>query len=135
MRITTDSIKAVLAPFRPAVVYVFGSQATGDARPDSDLDLGFVPGTPCDAYAVFLAAQELARVAGCDVDLIDLSRATAVMKAEVLRSGRRLLVDDIRRTAEFEMYALSDYARTNEERSEVLSLLGCEGDAQRRHTQ
>ncbi len=130
MRIPLDAIKTVLAPFKPAAVYLFGSHAAGNTRPDSDLDLGFVPGTPCDPYAVFLAAQDLARIAGCDVDLVDLSRATAVMKAEVLRRGRRLLADDMRRTEEFEMYALSDYARTNEERRGVLSAFTGASDAE-----
>ncbi len=119
-----EKLAPILAPFAPVVVYVFGSQAAGRSRPDSDVDIGFVPAAPCDPYAVFLAAQELAGVLGCDVDLVDLSRASAVMKAEVLRGGRRLFVGDAHRADEFEMYALSDYARTNEERREVLARYG-----------
>jgi hypothetical protein len=49
---------------------------------------------------VFLAAQELAAAFGRDVDLVDLSRASAVLKAEVLRSGQRLFVGAARRADE-----------------------------------
>jgi hypothetical protein len=55
-----------------------------------------------------------------DVDLIDLSRATTVLRKEVVAHGRLLFETDSNRRAEFEMYALSDYARLNEERAPVL---------------
>jgi predicted nucleotidyltransferase len=124
MQIAVEKLTPILAPFAPVAVYVFGSRASGQARPDSDIDIAFVPSAPCDPYAVFLAAQELAAAFDCDVDLIDLSRASAVMKAEVLRGGQRLFVGDARRADEFEMYALSDYARANEERRDVLAQYG-----------
>ena len=120
MELEIRKIKEVLAPFSPAVAYLFGSQARERSRPDSDVDIAFVPGRQCDPFDVFEAAQRLAAAIGRSVDLVDLSRASAVMKAEVLRTGRRLFVHDERGTQEFEMYALSDYARTNEERRIVL---------------
>ena len=57
---------------------------------------------------------------GRDVDLIDLGQASAVMKVQVLRDGHPLYTSDQGRVAEFEMYALSDYVRLNEERKRVL---------------
>ena len=122
MIIETEDVITILAPLRPLAVYLFGSVGSDRSRPDSDLDLAFVPGARCDPYDVFLAAQELARCVGRQVDLVDLSRASAVMKAEVLRTGRRLFVADAVKVDEFEMYALSDYARTNEERREVVKI-------------
>lgn len=121
MNLQSQAVSAVLARFRPVVVYVFGSVSAGRARRDSDVDVAFVPAQPCDPYAVFEAAQELAGQLGREVDLVDLSRASAVMKAQVIGQGRQLIVGDGRRAAEFEMYALSDYARANEERREVLA--------------
>jgi predicted nucleotidyltransferase len=115
-----QTIERALAGFEPAAVYVFGSAAKGQMRADSDVDIAFVPARPCDPYAVFQAAQELAGLVGREVDLVDLSRASAVMRAQVVDSGIRMIVNNERRTAEFEMYALSDYARANEERREVL---------------
>ena len=124
VNVNPESIRSALEKFRPAVVYVFGSVAGDRARSDSDLDVAFLPATPCDPYEVFQAAQELAGRVGREVDLVDLSRASAVMKAQVLQTGQRLLVNDAGRMAEFEMYALSDYARANEERREVLAAFG-----------
>jgi len=124
ININPELIRQALEKFQPAVVYVFGSVAGDRVRPDSDLDLAFLPATPTDPYAVFQAAQELAGGVGREVDLVDLLGASAVMKAQVLQTGQRLFVNDARRTAEFEMYALSDYARANEERREVLAAFG-----------
>ena len=121
MKLDTDKIKQMLAPFAPAVVYVFGSTVTGRQRADSDVDVAFLPARECDPYEVFQAAQQLASMLGREVDLIDLRRASAVMKAQVIGTGQRIFVSDQRLTAEFEMYALSDYARANEERREVLA--------------
>jgi predicted nucleotidyltransferase len=124
MNVSTEIIRSALEKFRPAVVYLFGSVANDRARPESDLDIAFLPTSRCEPYDVFETAQELAGQVGREVDLVDLSRASAVMKAQVLKTGRRLFVNDEHRTAEFEMYALSDYARANEERREVLAAFG-----------
>jgi len=120
----TELIQRELAKFRPVVVYLFGSMAGNRVRADSDVDIAFLPTGTIEPYDVFQAAQELAGQIGREVDLVDLSRASAVMKAQVLQTGRPLFITDAHRTAEFEMYALSDYARANEERREVLAAFG-----------
>jgi len=119
--IDPNLVAAALQRFRPAVVYLFGSAAANRLRPDSDLDIAFLPSCSADPYAVYLVAQELAGKVGREVDLVDLTRAAAVLRAQVVGHGVRLLVNDELRMAEFEMYALSDYARANEERREVLA--------------
>lgn len=113
-----------LAAFDPAVIYLFGSAVVGVLRPDSDLDLAFWPPAPCDPWAVFQAAQTLARRWRREVDLVDLRRASTVLRKEVFRTGRRLATFRPREADEFEMYTLSDYARLNEERAPVLRALG-----------
>ena len=124
MQIDVQLILGVLRRFDPTVIYLFGSFAAGRARADSDVDVAFLPATEADPYAVFEAAQELAGYMGRDVDLVDLSRASAVMRAQVIHRGERLAVADGHRVAEFEMYALSDYARLNEERRKVVAKVG-----------
>lgn len=119
-----EALSRALAAFDPAVIYLFGSARRGLLRPDSDLDVAFLPAAPCDAWAVFLAAQDLAARLGCEVDLVDLQRASTVLRKEVLRTGRRLVTRRPRTADEFEMYTLSDYARLNEERAPVLRALG-----------
>lgn len=109
-----------LGPFDPSVIYLFGSRLTGRVRPDSDLDVAFLPAQPCEVWSVYLAGQDLAARLGLEVDLLDLRRASTVMRKEVLRTGRRLACQRPSETEEFEMYTLSDYARLNEERAPVL---------------
>lgn len=113
-------VVACLGEFEPAVVYLFGSAGKGRLAASSDVDIAFLPRRRCDPMAVFDAAQRLAGDLGRDVDLIDLSRASAVFRAQVLGTGVSVHVADRLKRDVFEMYALSDYARTNEERREVL---------------
>jgi len=109
----------------PVAIYHFGSSA-GDpdrVRADSDIDLAFFAARPCDPYRVFQTAQEIARMAGREVDLVDLGRADAVIRAQVIGRGRRVFTAPSceQLADEFELLALADYARLNEERSEVLA--------------
>jgi uncharacterized protein len=118
----------LLAPvmgLAPVAIYHFGSSAGDPAalRDDSDIDLAFFSTRPCDPYAVFLAAQEIARLAGCEVDLVDLRRSGSVFKAQVIGQGRRIFTapGGQRLADEFEMLAFADYARLNEERGEIIA--------------
>lgn len=113
-----------LSAFDQAVIYLFGSAVRGAIHRESDLDVAFLPPEPCDPWAVFQAAQELALRLRREVDLVDLRRASTVLRKEVLRTGRRLATFRAREADEFEMYTLSDYARLNEERAPVLRAWG-----------
>ncbi|MFM7103812.1 MAG: type VII toxin-antitoxin system MntA family adenylyltransferase antitoxin [Verrucomicrobiota bacterium] len=127
MEIRPDQIQRVLAqlaPWQPAVVYLFGSRAGDTARPDSDLDLAVLPGRPPEPWAWFALQGRLSEELGVEVDLVDLTRASTVLRKEIVSTGRLLWEGDPRRRAELEMYALSDYARLNEERAPVLAALG-----------
>lgn len=101
-------------------VWIFGSAARGESRPDSDVDLAFLARRASDPRLVFEAAEEIAAAIGRDVDLIDLAAASDVLRAQVVAGGHRLHTEDTRAAGEFEMYALADYARLNEERREVI---------------
>ena len=119
-----NRIREILSPLRPAAVYLFGSAAAGRLRPGSDIDLAILPTRFISPMAVLDAGFQLADTFRRDVDLIDLERSNAVLRKEVLANGRLLYETDPVRRNEFEMYALSDYARLNEERAPVLAALG-----------
>lgn len=110
-----------LAEFHPTLVYLFGSQATGNARATSDFDIAFLAPSPCDPLTVFDCSNHLALRLHRDVNLVDLDRASTVMRKEVIRTGRVIHGAGSRQRAAFEMRALSDYARLNEERAPVLA--------------
>jgi predicted nucleotidyltransferase len=121
-----EVLQLELACFKPLAIYLFGSAAKPALRSDSDLDLAFLSPQACDVVAVFDASQRLARILSREVDLVDLGSASTVLRKEVVTKGRLLLETDRYRRQEFEMYALSDYARLNEERAPVLRALGVE---------
>ena len=101
-------------------IYHFGSHATGQARPESDVDLAILAREPLTDTGRFALAQELAVMLHRDVDLVDLRAASGVMRMQVLSSGTCLVDRDPVTRQEFEMYAYADYARLNEERHEII---------------
>jgi len=101
-------------------LYQFGSQATGTARPDSDVDLAILSRMALSELRRFELAQDLAIQLHRDVDLVDLRSASTVMRMQVLSTGTCLSATDEQARREFEMYVYSDYARLNEERREIL---------------
>jgi len=116
-----DILDRALAPFAPVVIYVFGSHGTPGCHSYSDIDIAFLPTVEADAYHLFRIGNSLSGEFGIEVDLIDLSRASTVFRKEVIRTGEAVSIHDEPAMREFEMLALSDYARLNEERHEVLA--------------
>ena len=109
-----------MKPLDPVLIYGFGSFFSGQPRPDSDVDIAYLSRRDVPSLENFRLSQELGTLFSRDVDLIPLKTADAVFRARVLETGRLLYCADERERAEFEMYALSDYARLNEERREIL---------------
>ena len=92
-----DAMKRLIDAFHPDRIYLFGSQARGTSRPDSDIDvLVIVPTVEEPSYR--LAAQAYAEVASCQLplELVFLTRAefdarapaATSLPATVLREGR-----------------------------------------------
>lgn len=108
-------------------VYLFGSQASGAARPDSDLDLAILAPGPLDAEALFTLAGELAGIVKLQVDLVDLRAASTVMRSQIIANSRRIFCSDPVMCTRFEDLAFSSYARLNEERSGILQDIQARG--------
>ncbi len=101
-------------------VYRFGSWGTEHERADSDVDLAVLPTAPLEPMQRWNLAQAVANLLGRDVDLVDLLRASTVMRAQVIAYGARLYCADEAVCSTFETYVFSSYARLNEERSAIL---------------
>ena len=71
-------------------VYAFGSQVQGTAGSESDLDLALLVAGYVEPLALWDVAGDLADVAGCPVDLLDLRAASNVMQYQVITTGQRL---------------------------------------------
>jgi predicted nucleotidyltransferase len=111
----------------PIAVYVFGSTAAGAVHESSDVDLAVLPREPLTPEARWDLQQELAVALSSDVDLVDLRSASTVMRFQVVTTGELIHDGDPRERAEFEMLALSMYARLNEERKDILEQVRREG--------
>jgi predicted nucleotidyltransferase len=102
-------------------IYRFGSYETDQERIDSDIDLAVLATQPVESVQRWELAQQLAGLFGRDVDLVDLSASSAVLRAQVILHGERLYCADPARCGAFEDFAYTDYARLNEERREILT--------------
>jgi len=119
-------VRRLVAPLREALpdlmaVYLFGSAASGHAGRESDLDLAALTEKPMPARQRFNLAETLARIAGRDVDLVDLRSADTVLRMQVVERGRRLFARSWLEAEEFENFVYRDYADLNERRAGILS--------------
>lgn len=110
---------------RAQAVYLFGSATDDSLRPDSDVDVAVLmpPGED--------AAEVIGRPGGLRVDLadsvhravdvVDLRRASTVLKKEVVVNGQRIATRDARAADEFELLVLSLYQKLNQERADIVA--------------
>lgn len=101
-------------------IYAFGSQVAGTSDADSDLDLAvLVPGyaAPLELWDL---SHELADIAACPVDLLDLRSASTVMQYQVLMHGKRLWKQGL--DAElFECFVMGEKLSLDEARAGILA--------------
>ncbi len=72
---------------------LFGSLAAGNARPDSDIDLGILAQTPLSADFKLQLIQTLGAEFGRPVDIVDLYHVPEPITGQVFK-GVRLIGDD-----------------------------------------
>lgn len=113
----TEYLRDKLSPF---LIYLFGSYAKGNIRPESDVDIAFLADGEKDEYQIFSVAQGLAGIIKKDVHLIDLKKVSTVLQMQVVGTGKVLFCDNEMKRATFEMVTLKKYARLNEERQVIL---------------
>lgn len=101
-------------------IYAFGSRITGTAGPDSDLDLAVLVAGYAEPLALFGLAGDLADVAGCAVDLLDLRAASTVMQYQILTTGQRWWAKDAQ-AALFEAAVLSEKTALDTARANLLA--------------
>ena len=97
---------ASLPEVRLAVL--FGSMARGQARPQSDVDLGVLldPDTP---DVRFKAETELGRAAGRAVDVVFLNQAPPLLRFEIAKEGILLHQDQNHLWTDFKTQAMLDW--------------------------
>ncbi len=109
-----DTLRALLEAAPPEVLaaYLYGSQARGTARPDSDVDLALLLLAPPAAAlrSVARAVEDLAeRALRIPVEAVVLNRAPADLVHRVLRDGILVLDRDRASRLRFEVRARNEY--------------------------
>lgn len=120
----TIDFSAVVLALKEAVpdlsaVYAFGSQVSGEAGPESDLDVALTSDESLGAEALWDLSSRLAGIVGCHVDLLDLRSASTVMQYRIVTTGQRLWARD-EQAALYETFILSQKTALDEARSGLL---------------
>ncbi len=100
-------------------LYAFGSRLKGTADEQSDLDLAILREKPTEVYELWSFSSELAELAGCAVDLIDLGAASTVLQYQVITTGRCLWSKD-ERAGLYESFILSEKTALDTARAGLL---------------
>ncbi|MCE8037388.1 nucleotidyltransferase domain-containing protein [Halomonas sp. MCCC 1A11062] len=113
MSCSPDALAAVseyLAAALPELqaVYLYGSQATGAATADSDVDLTLLLPTRLAAEQRWQMSGEVAERLRADVDLLDLRQTSNALQYQVVTEGRKLWQRG-NSSDEFELMVLSEY--------------------------
>jgi uncharacterized protein len=118
-------ILTILQRYYPELqgVYIFGSTVSGEAHNESDLDLAILLPTVANSDRLWECKQELETVLMQDVDLIDLQKASTVLRAQIINTGFQILELDRKACQSFEMLSLSMYLRFNEERVGIVEAI------------
>ncbi|MEW6378288.1 MAG: nucleotidyltransferase domain-containing protein [bacterium] len=117
-------------------IYVFGSAGQGEMMPESDIDLAILPRHPLDPWERWSMARHLAGALRREVDLVDLRKASTVLRMQVVSTGQCWYEGDPGQRERFEDYVYSAYARLNEERREIIQDIQSRGTVYgRRKTQ
>lgn len=107
-------------------IYAFGSRMTGSAGAESDLDLAVLVAGYAEPWLLFELAGELADVAGCPVDLVDMRAASTVLQYQILSTGQRWWARDVQ-AGLFEAMVLSEKTALDAARAGLLEAIGKSG--------
>lgn len=100
-------------------VYAFGSQVSGNANKNSDLDLAVLVAGYADVIELWDISSDIAELVNCEVDLLDFRAASTVMQYQILMTGERLFAIDSS-VGVYEAMVLSQMTALNEARAGVI---------------
>jgi predicted nucleotidyltransferase len=102
---------------------LFGSDATGTARNESDIDLAALFQRMPTAIDLLDAESDVARLVGRDVDLVDLAATSPILAMQVQRTGRCLFGAESPALANFQATLPGRYEDLKRVRAEAESAL------------
>lgn len=122
MLLPTQQLATLLEQACPTVsfAYLFGSYATGHARPDSDIDIAIFTVPPLTNLQRWETAATLARQLNRHVDLVDLRTCSTVLRLQIVTEGK-VVLDKHRQTPAFDTTTISMYQHLQESRAELIA--------------
>lgn len=104
-------LTSALLGLEPVAVYLFGSQATGEARPDSDIDLAILlpKGKELSSLERLDMMDHLQEIAGREVDLVAVNAARLPLQFEIIHTGRVLYESSFDARTDAEDIIVRDY--------------------------
>lgn len=104
-------LTSALLELKPVAIYLFGSQATGETRPDSDIDLAVLlpKGEDLPVLKRLDLIDRLQEIAGCQVDLVVVNAARLPLQFEIIHTGRVLYESSFDARTDAEDIIVRDY--------------------------
>jgi len=102
-------------------IYVYGSQASNKALPESDLDVGVLGPEKISCLKLSETAQSTGILLQTQIDLVDLRSVPTDLQAQIVFKGKRTLFAEFNQVKTFEDFIFSSYSRLNEERRFILA--------------
>lgn len=93
-KVQKEKIFKVLEPYKPVEVWIFGSYARNENKPDSDLDLMVKLGKRINLLDFIGIEQELSEALGIKVDLITEGSLDPLVKPYVEMDIKPLMVNE-----------------------------------------
>ena len=112
--------------------YVYGSQVSNEALPESDLDVAVLGPDKIPCMELLELAQLVACSSDFEVDLVDLRSVPTDLQAQIVSKGERSVFTNFQLVESFENFVFSSYARLNEERQFILKDIQQRGSIYRR---
>lgn len=104
-------------------IYLFGSQASGDATEASDVDLAVLVEGRLDPLSLWGLMGDVADIVKRPVDLLDLRSASTVMQYQIITRGRRLWSSGVA-AGLYEAFILSEKTNLDVARAGLLTDIG-----------
>lgn len=125
-QLTDKLMQVILRDFPDAqAIYLYGSFARDEQRPDSDIDLAvLLPYPRARAVGNLTMSQtqiDLAHVARRDVDLVNVRLVTPLLQTQATGRGQLIYEGDTNARMEFEMLALSMFQDVNQMRGDIVN--------------
>jgi predicted nucleotidyltransferase len=101
------------------LIYLFGSQASGQSTKNSDWDIAIFNSEKLQHLDRWELSESLCNLLNSEVDLVDLLQASTVLQMQIVSTGK-LLFDANNYADAFEMQVFSMYGHLQESRSEII---------------